>query len=97
MTSPISKTTLALAAGLLLAGTGAARADLDLVRLNHPNGPATYVFRPSASATTVAAASHGRSLLGSNSPTAVQAEASEERKLVLHQGRGQTRHVKVNR
>ncbi|MDQ3621329.1 MAG: hypothetical protein M3463_02420 [Verrucomicrobiota bacterium] len=57
----IAKLTLAAAAATFF-GTGSAFAEHTLTRISHPNGPATFAFKPPQKSTMIGVYGHGRTI-----------------------------------
>ncbi len=80
-----SKVVLAVAATMLLT-SGAALANREVRRIDHPNGPSTYVVKPSKRITTIAIDAKGRGISGDE---AADAGAASKRTVRIQMGRGQ--------
>jgi hypothetical protein len=89
MTTTSSK--LLFAAAALLVTSGAAFAELETVRIEHPNGPATYAYRQVSRPTTVAVYAGEQGAARATTESA----RPEKRTVVIHQGRGQTQRIQV--
>lgn len=82
---------LAALAFALLVSAGAAQAADKLVRVDHPRGGATYIYRSTSEPTDTIAVYAGQG----PSPTVYRKSERTERTVPVHQGRGQTRYTKV--
>lgn len=87
----LSRITLAAVAATFLS-TGAAFADHTVRRIDHPNGPATFVATPHERTTTIGVYAGERSFQSSDRAVVSRAD-DRERPIVLHMGRGQRLYV----